>query len=199
LIADGKELSIILVEEVHMNTQTPAILSLICILVVIAGCDPGGDAGDAGNVEAPAESVAAAPGASTPDTTAAAVWAHLQAANYRQSWSLWPGKQQLYAGSEPHGMLLTTYANDVAHSALLAGRVADLPEGSIIVKENYMPDSTFAAATVMLKVRGYNPQHRDWLFAKFDPQGTAEDFGRAPMCEGCHQQAPNGYVYTSVP
>lgn len=52
-------------------------------------------------------------------------------------------------------MLLTTYANTTAYQALQAGQVADLPPGSIIVKENWMPDSTFDAATVMYKVDGY--------------------------------------------
>jgi hypothetical protein len=132
------------------------------------------------------------------DTTAAALWQHLQDQRYRESWRQWPGKAQLYAGTEPHGMLLTTYTNDVAYEALMSGQAADLPDGSIIVKENYMPDSTFAAATVMYKVAGYNPEHQDWLFAKYDPQGTPEDFGRAPMCQACHQQAVSGYIYTAV-
>ena len=52
-----------------------------------------------------------------------------------------------------------------------------------------MPDSTFAGATVMSKVADYNPEHQDWLFAKYDPRGTPEDFGRAAMCQECHQQA----------
>ena len=182
-----------------MRDSRATALALTSVCVLAAGCGPGSDAGDAENAEAPSDSVAAAPAVALPDTTAAALWAHLQTVDYRQSWSLWPGKDSLYAGSEPHGMLLTTYANEVAHGALLGGTVANLPNGSIIVKENYMPDSTFAGATVMYKVSGYNPNHRDWLFAKFDPQGTPEDFGRAPMCEACHQQAPSGYIYTAVP
>ncbi|MGH7546530.1 MAG: cytochrome P460 family protein, partial [Gemmatimonadota bacterium] len=133
------------------------------------------------------------------DTTAEALWRHLQAARYRESWKLWPGKSRLYKGTEPHGMLLTTYANDVAHRALLKGQVASLPAGSILVKENYMPDSTFAAATVMYRVRGYNPEHQDWLFAKYDAEGRVDDFGRAPMCQACHQAAKSGtYIYTPV-
>lgn len=136
--------------------------------------------------------------ASLPDTTAEAVWAYLQQQNYRRNWSLWPGKDRLYAGTEPHGMLLTTYTNEIAREALLSGGAAGLPPGSILVKENYMPDSTFAAATIMYRVEGYNPDHEDWLFAKYDEQGTAEAFGRAPMCQTCHEQARTGYVYTEV-
>lgn len=134
-----------------------------------------------------------------PDTTEAAVWNHLQDADYRANWDLWPDKGELYAGTEPHGMLLTTYANSTASAALAEGMGADLPEGSIIVKENYMPDSTFAAATVMMKVDGYNPDHQDWLFAKYQPDGTVDAFGRAQGCQACHQQADgDDYVYTPV-
>ena len=135
----------------------------------------------------------------SPDTTDAAVWAHLQEVDYRANWDLWPGTSELYAGTEPHGMLLTTYANATASAALADDMVNDLPEGSVIVKENYMPDSTFAAATVMMKVDGYNPDHDDWLFAKYQPDGTVDAFGRAQGCQSCHQQAEGGnYIYTAV-
>ncbi|HUG41841.1 MAG TPA: cytochrome P460 family protein [Longimicrobiales bacterium] len=147
---------------------------------------------------APAQTTESAP-ASPPDTTAEALWAHLEEEDYRESWSLWPGTDRLYEGTEPHGMLLTTYANEIALEALRAGAVEDLPPGSIIVKENYMPDSTFDAATVMFKVDAYNTEHQDWLFAKYNAEGTPDAFGRAPMCQACHQQAPSGYVYTEVP
>ncbi len=132
------------------------------------------------------------------DTLAEALWSHLEEEAYRDNWSLWPGTSRLYAGTEPHGMLLTTYANQTAYDALMAGHVADLPPGSIIVKENWTPDSTFDAATVMYRVAGYNPDHQDWLFAKFDPQGNPDAFGRAPMCQACHQNAETGYIYTAV-
>ena len=52
------------------------------------------------------------------DTTGAAIWAHLQQSDYQNTWTLWPGKGELYTGQEPHGMLLTTYLNDIALRAL---------------------------------------------------------------------------------
>ena len=55
------------------------------------------------------------------DTTGAAIWAHLRESDYRSSWTLWPEKGELYTGQEPHGMLLTTYLNDVALQALSSG------------------------------------------------------------------------------
>ncbi|HUF50740.1 MAG TPA: cytochrome P460 family protein [Longimicrobiales bacterium] len=119
-----------------------------------------------------------------PDTTAAALWAYLQDANYR-SWPLFPGKSELYTGTEPHGMLLTTYVNTLALDALTNG-AGSLPAGAIIVKENYMPDSSFAAATVMHKVTGYDAQNGDWFWAKYDANGVVEAAGRVAMCQQCH-------------
>ncbi|MGH7449404.1 MAG: cytochrome P460 family protein [Longimicrobiales bacterium] len=131
------------------------------------------------------------------DTTAASLWAHLQRENYR-TWPLYPGKGELYTGTEPHGMLLTTYVNRIAHDALSNG-AGSMPAGAIIVKENYMPDSTFDAATVMHKVPGYNPQNGDWFWVKYDANGVAEEgAGRAAMCQQCHAAArPRDFLMTA--
>jgi hypothetical protein len=132
------------------------------------------------------------------DTTPESLWAHLQATDYR-SWPLYPGTTELYTGTEPHGMLLTTYVNRIAHDALTNG-AATLPAGAIIVKENYMPDSTFDASTVMHKVPGYAPQNGDWYWAKYDPNGAVDDAGRAPMCQECHAAAQQrDFVMTPLP
>jgi hypothetical protein len=116
--------------------------------------------------------------------TADGVWAQLQSEDYR-SWSLWPGTSERYEGAEPHGMLLTTYVNELARRGLEAGSLP-LPDGAIIVKENYMPDGAFDASTVMVKRRGYDPEHNDWFWAKYDAAGVAEDAGRVEMCQVCH-------------
>lgn len=172
--------------------------TLLMTGLLAAGCAETEETGEEDRGAAVPAGTDARAEASLPDTTAEALWTYLQEQEYRERWSLWPGKDRLYAGTEPHGMLLTTYANDIAHQALLNGAVADLPAGSILVKENYMPDSTFDAATVMYRVEGYNPDHQDWLFAKYDGHGEADAFGRAPMCQACHEQAQTGYVYTEV-
>lgn len=175
----------------------------VLTLMLLAACADTGEEAENGEDQPESSGEAATAPASGqqvagPDTTAAALWAHLEEEAYRDSWQLWPGTDPLYAGTEPHGMLLTTYANSTAYDALVAGQVANLPPGSIIVKENWMPDSTFDASTVMYKVDGYNPDHQDWLFAKFDAAGVPDAFGRAPMCQACHQNAESGYIYTAV-
>lgn len=138
-----------------------------------------------------------------PDPTGAAVWAHLQGEDYRESWPFWPGRGELYEGKEPHGMLLTTYVNDAAFRAVeeKAGR---MPPGAMIVKENYTPEEELASVTVMYKAPGFNPDHNDWFFAKYlpdgpvaeTPDGTPQE-GRVPGCQACHgARKTNDYLFT---
>ncbi len=141
-----------------------------------------------------------------PDTTGAAIWAHLKEQNYRENWSLWPGTEAFYKGNQPHGMLLTTYVNDVALHAMQDG-ASEMPNGAIIVKENYMPNRQLAAITVMYKQDGYNSQHNDWFFTKHLPSGELDKMekdgmsmpmqGRLPGCQNCHMaKRDNDYLFT---
>ena len=139
------------------------------------------------------------------DTTGAAMWAHLQESNYETAWQLWPEKGRLYTGQMPHGMLLTTYLNSVAYEALTGG-AATMPAGAIVVKQNYMPDSTLAAVTTMYKVAGYNPDHADWFFTKHLASGVLDTMpngmgmeGRLPGCQNCHVgRQSNDYLFTGT-
>ena len=167
-------------------------------LAVFAGCAPSDEA----EVEE-AEPTPQAPAIAEADTTGAAIWAHLQESDYQNSWTLWPGKGELYTGQEPHGMLLTTYLNDVALQALTSGGSL-MPPGAIVVKENYRPDSTLAAVTTMFKVAGYNTEVNDWFFTKHLPSGELDQTptgmaleGRLPGCTNCHRVVQtNDYLYT---
>ncbi len=174
---------------------TRSTVALLVIMTSLAGCREGGDTGRQGSQDttpAPAQAALA------PDTTGTAFWTHLQSENYR-NWAKWPGKGELYTGTEPHGMLLTTYVNDLARDALTNG-ASMMPAGAIIVKENYMPDSTLAAVTAMHKVSGYDPARNDWYWAKWDPNGVAEVAGRVEMCAGCHAaNASADYLMTGRP
>lgn len=137
--------------------------------------------------------------AQPPEPEAAAVWNHLEQANYRANWGFWPGKQAFYRGTEPHGMLLTTYVNDRAADALRGGSGA-LPPGAMIVKENYSPAKELKAVTVMYKAAsGYDPQHGDWFWMKRLPDGTVEAAGRVESCQSCHQAGRRDYLMTPLP
>jgi len=146
----------------------------------------------------PHEAPAPAMASTLPDTTAADVWAMLTQADYRGNWTLWPGMGELYSGNEPHGMLLTTHLNDAALQAL-ESQAGTMPVGAVLVKENYMPDSTLAATTVMLtRENDHNPEHNGWWWLKRNADGTNEVVGRGAGCPSCHggQAADNDYVVT---
>lgn len=124
------------------------------------------------------------------------LWGYLQKKDYAKNYTLWPGKGKLYKGTEPHGALLTTYVSKKALEAI-QGRKGSLPAGSIIVKENYMPDKKLAAITVMYKVDKYNPEANDWFWAKYAPDGAIQAEGKVAGCIGCHgQKKDNDYVFT---
>lgn len=141
-----------------------------------------------------------------PDTLADALRAHLLAADFRENWRLWPELEPFYSGNEPHGLLLTTYANDVLLEPLLTGQTL-MPSGAVVVKENYTQDSTLVATTVMYKQAGYDAGHNDWFFVKYGPDWAVERSpagdplaGRVPGCQSCHgQQADADYLYSPRP
>ena len=152
--------------------------------------------------ETTAEPAAAKQAAATlPEANADAVLAYLEAADFRNNWDLWPGKGEKYAGTEPHGALLTTYTNPAA-AQTVADRAGGMTAGAIIVKDNFMPDGTLAASTVMYKINGYNPEAGDWWWAKFMPDGSVDmngmAQGRVEGCIGCHASAAdNDYIMTA--
>ena len=107
------------------------------------------------------------------EPSGAALWTQMKKADYIKKWQMWPGQSAFYPGKEPHGMLLTTYVNQPALRAIVEMQ-GKMPCGSIIVKENYMPDKKLAALTVMYKVKGYNPEGGDWFWVKYSPNGKVD-------------------------
>lgn len=177
-----------------MRVGTLGCVLLMTGLVALGACAGGERTGEAEGGGA-AETARTEP-TPLPDTTAASLWEHLQEANYRDGWSMWPGKEALYTGREPHGMLLTTYVNAAARRALASG-AASMPSGAIIVKENYTADSSLAAITVMYKRAGYDRENSDWFWLKRLADGTVEVSGRGQGCIACHGgQASNDYIFT---
>jgi len=124
------------------------------------------------------------------------LWQQLQDANYMENWATVPGKGTLYRGQGPHGMLLSTYLNSAAAEAMQA-KTGTMPEQAIIVKENYMPDETLAAITVMVKRAGYDADHNDWFWTKFGPDGGIQATGKPAGCISCHGSVrSNDYIFT---
>ncbi len=125
-------------------------------------------------------------------------WRYLRDSHYKQ-WAPVPGQtDDQYPGQSPHGARLKMYLNRTA-----AGRPSELPNGSVIVKENY--DATgqkLMAVTVMYKTANYNPEAADWYWVKFladgkvdqkaTPMGNIRLAGKPKGCIECHAGAEGG-------
>ena len=124
------------------------------------------------------------------------MWRHISKDEPYKKWDLWPGTTEMYKGTQPHGAFLTTYVTKGARQ-VIEGKKGKFANGAIIVKENYSPDKTLAAITVMYKARGYNDEAGDWFWAKFQPDGTIDAEGKVAGCIKCHSdKADNDWVFT---
>ena len=150
---------------------------------------------------------AAAQGSTTrsskaPKTFEQKLWDFIIQGKYR-NWAPVPGQSdKMYEGQSPHGAYLKMYLSRSA-----AGSPKDLPDKSIVIKENYGPDMRqLMAITVMFRAKGYNPQAGDWYWVKYLPNGRVDQkatpngnvrlAGRVNGCIECHSGAAGGdYVF----
>jgi hypothetical protein len=153
------------------------LIIVMCIVVVLLGMAV---FAYAIHEEKPSETMAVLPG---PD--AAKLYDYIAKDNPYVKWQLWPGKGRLYKGREPHGAFLTTYVNNHAYFSA-KDRKGKMDSGSIIVKENYMPDKKLAVLTVMYKIKGFNGSAGDWFWAKYEPFGKVLAAGKVEACISCH-------------
>jgi hypothetical protein len=134
--------------------------------------------------------------ASLPLPAGQALLDYLTLNNDYHQWPLFPGKTALYPGQHPHGALLTTYVS-VPTLKALENKTGQLPDGAILVKENYSPQKQLAAVTVMYRRAGYNPASGDWFWLKFTPDGTILAEGKIEGCINCHRAVTgNDWIFT---
>ena len=120
--------------------------------------------------------------------TARELWNWLVEQQYAERWSHLPGEPAgKYKGGPPHGAVLQTFVNEAARVALAEGRFP-LPDGAVIVKENYDAEGRLYNLAVMHKVKGYNPEGGDWFWGYFTPEGGVLFEGKPALCVGCHTQ-----------
>jgi len=148
----------------------------------------------------------------TPEDTAYAklIWQVLQADKL-----VGPGmiRTKPYEGTDPHGMMLETLYT----TATINGH-----EGDLIVKRNFGPAGVSAdevlrepwkhlgAYTVMYRREaGFDPEDKDWFWAKFLPDGSLDKNpkgmelagkvakGMDQGCISCHQGAGDDMVFTT--
>ena len=121
---------------------------------------------------------------------------YLNKVKYQENWQFFPGKGKLYEGRHPHGAFLTTYVNDKALKAL-QDRAGMLPDGAIVVKENYSPEKKLMAVTAMYRVKEYNADAGDWFWIKYAPDGAIQAEGKAEGCIKCHGSViMNDWIFT---
>src|SRR5579872_2797833 len=142
----------------------------------------------------------------TPDEFYASFWKHLnkQDSPYKK-WESLPGKKGLRGSKEPHGDFVQTFSNKTA-----TDKPDVLPYGSILVTENYDKDKKLTDITVMYRSKGADPQHGDWYWLKYRPDGsiarTPEKEGKKAIagkvssCIDCHSKAGGrDLVYSNDP
>ena len=131
-----------------------------------------------------------------PSPQAEEFWNYIMEKNFYKQWKFYPGYKGIYPGNSPHGAYLKLYANDIAYKAAKKGN--PMPEGAILVKENYGKDKkTLMAITPMYKAPDYNPDGGDWFWAKYSPEGKAAKSGKIKSCISCHKNMGNmDYVVT---
>jgi hypothetical protein len=160
-----------------MKKQLVIVSTVVCLLVFTALLSEAGE-----------DAIPADPGK---------VWTHITECNPYLGWGTWPGYPGIYPGKSPHGAFLKLYANGIALKAAREGK--PMPNGAIIVKENYGKDQkTLMAITPMYKVKGYNPDAADWFWAKYAPDGTVAKSGKVKGCIDCHRtQEEKDWLFTT--
>lgn len=131
----------------------------------------------------------------TPEEFYATFWQHIvrQDAPFTK-WGSLPGKEGWNEGKNPHGDFVRVYANKAAAESPNA-----LPLGAVIVADNYDKDKKRTDITVMYRVKGTDPQHNDWYWLKYLPDGSIARgsekegkkaiAGKVTMCIVCHSRA----------
>jgi hypothetical protein len=130
------------------------------------------------------------------DTSAAEeLWQEIQDADYQANWASSP-KGERYAGLEPHGIQVSLYLSDEAGDAFEQPVGETMPDGTIMVKENWQEDN-LAYYTIMQKRSGYDPDNNDWFYAMISGEGEIQAAGRLGDCIGCHAAVrSNDFVYS---
>ncbi|MCH8928693.1 MAG: cytochrome P460 family protein [Candidatus Marinimicrobia bacterium] len=133
--------------------------------------------------------------ATLPGADAAELWKYITETSPYGEWDFWPGIEGHVAGNAPHGAIIRTYLSGHGAHNVQDPEKGTFENGQIIVKENFMPDTTLAAITVMYKVEGFNPDAADWFWAKYKPDGTVDAAGIPKGCVTCHgAKADNDFV-----
>lgn len=128
----------------------------------------------------------------TPDEFYRSFWSHIvkKDAAYNTWKSL--AREKTEDGIEnPHGDTSRTYANKIASDDPTA-----LPNGSILVREDYDDKGKRKSISVMYRVKDYDKDHGNWYWFKYLENGSVARgadnkaiAGKAMSCVDCHAKA----------
>lgn len=111
-----------------------------------------------------------------------------------EDWRSWNRVNPTVLLSKGHAdVYVDIYVDDLAKDTYLAAS-SPYPECSRIVKAQYTDETATEVEelTIMVKMpEGYDPEHNDWWYARYDPTGT-EAISSGKMvtdCRTCHEQA----------
>jgi hypothetical protein len=134
-------------------------------------------------------------GGDLPPAEGKAFWTYIHKTNPYTKWAMWPGKEGMLEGKSPHGKYVRIFVNRVALEAAKTGK--PMPDGAIIIKENYKDTNALAVLTPMYKVKGYNPTAGDWYWTKIAANGKVLGEGKLKGCIRCHEAVKNtSWVFT---
>lgn len=191
---------------IHHHRRRAALVGVGAL--VLAGC--AATAQQSGVTEASRDETRPPFGGPANRDYARAVWTTLTAADLAGEGAITTFP---YTGQEPHGRVLEYLEDTVG----IDGR-----DAWTIVKRNHIaeelavedvigePRAHLESVTVMVRREaGYDPDHQDWWWAKYNPDGSLQSNpqGRALAgrvakgadvgCIACHQAAPGGdYVFS---
>jgi len=130
-----------------------------------------------------------------PKADADAIWKYVHQENPYWNWKTINDKSKMYESRKPHGPFLTTYVNDIAYEAIKKNE-KELPEGSLIVKENYNAEKKLS----MLGIKYKNSEVKsegNWYWIKVTPDGDVKASGTVKGCIKCHANAAaSDYIHT---
>lgn len=111
-----------------------------------------------------------------------------------EDWRSWNRVNPTALLSKGHGdIYVDIYVDDLAKDKYLTAS-SPYPECSRIVKAQYTDETATKVdeLTIMVKMpEGYDPEHNDWWYARYDPTGTEAIISGKMVteCRTCHEQA----------
>ena len=100
-----------------------------------------------------------------------------------------PGTEAMQTSEgNPHGMYGSVYGNALAVAAA-TGKAERMPEGSIIIRENYNKQEELLRITTMRKTNS------EWFWTVYNPDGTVELAGDLQACIECHNESTRDMLF----